>query len=637
MDSSGLPNPLVRISRSRMLSLGLVLLGATAIAAGGVGEVATVRVAEEVDANWRGAYDILVRPANSRLDLETTGGLVEPNFLGFSGTGGIGFRQLEAIRAIPDVELAAPVSVVGLLSYTASAPILCVSPLPERPTLFQVEATLLTSDGLGEIPLQRRSGEILVGPTAGLEDFKRWASGLSPGYSGSPEEGDFSLGYLPPIRSPLLAVDPKAELALLGPSARFLEPFERLGSPVPTTRTFDLSFIPRGFDLVKEDLRAGAALTERPVVPLAVSETLYASLALRVRLDQIGTPLPSWEAIPSDADNGERLTAAEAAAGPGSSFVGVRTLDVSHELRPFVPPPLTVVAPGFEPARGRCRVNYEIATPTLREVALMRRPDYEVRPPRSGSDTPTFTIASKGVVNAEAARVEPPGSSRGVVELGLEPAYRTLRTSPLEIAQGFRPVGPSDQPFYFAPISTFDLRGLDLPANPLTYVPLGAYDPPDTVFVAGPDGQTLSEPLPMRPTLNPAGLIAVPPLAITNLEAARLLRGDTPIDAIRVRVAGLTDFGPEARAKVERVASRIAELGLDVDIVAGSSPQPVEVYVPAYRLDRRPPGDLGFVRQGWTTLGAAERVERGLGEANLALLFLALAVAATFSVGLQLS
>lgn len=118
MGGSGLPGPLVRIVRSRTLSLGLVLLGATAIAAGGMGEAATVRVTEAVDANWRGAYDILVRPATSRLGLESTGGLVEPNFLGFSGTGGISFQQLDAIRAIPDVELAAPMSVVGLLANT---------------------------------------------------------------------------------------------------------------------------------------------------------------------------------------------------------------------------------------------------------------------------------------------------------------------------------------------------------------------------------------------------------------------------------------------------------------------------------------------------------------------------------------
>lgn len=637
LGNSGLPGPLTRLGRARPVVVGLALLATTAVAVGSMGEITMVRLTEEVNANWRGAYDILVRPRLSRLDLEITRGLVEPNFLGFSGRGGISFAQVDAIRAIPEVELAAPVSVVGHMSYTASAPIVCVSPLPDRPTLFEVDATLLTSDGLADIPLQRQTGKLLIGPNNGLDDFRRWASGLSPAISGTPTEGDFGLGYLPPIESPLVAVDPRAELALLGPSASFLESFERLDSPEPTTRTFDLSLVSQGFELAREDLRAAGARRERPVVPLAVSETLYAPLALRVRLERIGAPLPSWDPIPGDGDTRQKLAAAEAAAGSGQFFVGETTLDATRSLRPFVPPPLTIVAPGFRPLPGHCLPSYEVATPTLREVSLTLRPDYSIRSPRVGSLDPTFTIASKGVVNAEAAQVEPQDPANGVIEPGLEPAYRVLRSYPLEVAHGFRPDDPYDQPFYFAPIATFDLDRLDRPANPLTYVPLGAYDPPATDFVARPDGRPASKPSPMHPTLNPAGLITVPPLAITNLEAARLLRGETPIDAIRVRVSGLSDFGPEARAKVERVASRIAELGLDVDIVAGSSPQPVEIYVPAYRLGTWPPEDLGFVRQGWTTLGAAERVERGLGETNLALLLLALGSAAIFTVGLQLS
>jgi len=630
---SGLPGPMARLGRARPVAVGLALLGAIAIAAGGTGEVATVRLTEAVNANWRGAYDILVRPANSKLDLEATGGLVEPNFLGFAGKGGISFAQLDQIKAIPDVALAAPVSVVGLLSYTISAPVLCISPLPERPTLFQVEMTLLTSDGLRDIPLLERGGKLLVGPAAG---FDRWASGLSPGRSGSPNEGDFSLGYVPPIKSPLVAVDPEAERALLGPSARFLERFEELATPIPTTRTFDLSLVPKDFLVARGDLENAATRTERPVVPLAVSETLYAPLALRLHLDRIGAPLPSWDVIPKDVDTRQKFAAAEEAAGAGPTPIGERTVDVSSALRPFTPPPLTIVAPGFEPAPGDCLGTYDITVPTLNAVSLMLRPDYAARSPRPGSLSPTFTIASKGLANPDAAPVQPPVEA-GTMEIGLEPAYRTLRSVPLALTQDFRSTGPYDQPFYFAPITTFDLGRLDRPSNPLNYVPLGAYNPPATELVAGPDGRALPEPVPMRPTLNPAGLIAVPPLAITNLEAARLLRGDAPIDAIRVRVRGLTDFGAEARRRVERVASRIAELGLDVDIVAGSSPQPVEIYVPAYRVDRQPPGDLGFVRQQWTTLGAAERVERGLGETNLVLLLLALATAAVFAVGVQLS
>jgi len=88
--------------------------------------------------------------------------------------------------------------------------------------------------------------------------------------------------------------------------------------------------------------------------------------------------------------------------------------------------------------------------------------------------------------------------------------------------------------------------------------------------------------------------------------------------------------------RVERVASEVSALGLDVDIVAGSSPQPVEIYVGGYDVTSQPASDLGWVEQGWTTMGAAERVAGGLGETNHVLLALSALTALAFGVCLQL-
>ncbi|WP_328848662.1 hypothetical protein [Micromonospora zamorensis] len=61
-----------------------------------------------VQANYRSAYDILVRPAGTRGELETRQGLVRPNFL--SGQfGGLSLDQWRNIQAINGVEIAAPV------------------------------------------------------------------------------------------------------------------------------------------------------------------------------------------------------------------------------------------------------------------------------------------------------------------------------------------------------------------------------------------------------------------------------------------------------------------------------------------------------------------------------------------------
>lgn len=96
-----------------------------------------------------------------------------------------------------------------------------------------------------------------------------------------------------------------------------------------------------------------------------------------------------------------------------------------------------------------------------------------------------------------------------------------------------------------------------------------------------------------------------------------------------MRVAGLKGFDAASRAKVERVASRIAQLGLDVRIVAGSSPRPVDVYVPKYLPGGR---DLGWVQEEWTSLGAAQAASSALSGAEKALLFLSLGLALLLAV-----
>ncbi len=126
----GLPAPWVRLTRNRPMLLATVLAASVAIAAGAVADAAHVQVTSQVDAHWRGAYDILVRPHDSRLGLEKTAGVVEPNFLGFTGTGGITLDQLAAIRGLADVELAAPVAFIGYITTNASMPTHPHQPVP---------------------------------------------------------------------------------------------------------------------------------------------------------------------------------------------------------------------------------------------------------------------------------------------------------------------------------------------------------------------------------------------------------------------------------------------------------------------------------------------------------------------------
>jgi hypothetical protein len=88
-----------RAGRSLALVLGVLIAttGFTVLTASTV--TSRLQVTHEVEANFRGAYDVLVRPRGTRLDRETSAGLVRPNFLS-DEFGGITLAQVDRIRSV---------------------------------------------------------------------------------------------------------------------------------------------------------------------------------------------------------------------------------------------------------------------------------------------------------------------------------------------------------------------------------------------------------------------------------------------------------------------------------------------------------------------------------------------------------
>lgn len=84
--------------------------GFTVLSAGAA--ITQLRINGDIQANYRPAYDILVRPKGSRTALEDERGVVRPNYL--SGLfGGITQEQLAKVRSTPRVELGAPIAMLG--------------------------------------------------------------------------------------------------------------------------------------------------------------------------------------------------------------------------------------------------------------------------------------------------------------------------------------------------------------------------------------------------------------------------------------------------------------------------------------------------------------------------------------------
>jgi hypothetical protein len=622
-----------RLLRDRHAVAGLLVLVTLAALAAETSASASVVLSSDIDANWRGAYDILVRPTGARLALESTDGLVEPNFLSFAGGGGLGPDDVAAIRAIPGVDVAAPVSVVGYLSYAPSTPLLCIPELPAEPSLFELSYDVKVDDGTRSLLIQHRSGRVFVGPEeVPLNHFRDWYSSLGDvsaeaGPTG-PVEGDMFLGYLPAISSPLIAVDPSAESALLGANGSFLKPLARLeGRGSLTTSTFDVRLIPTELSIARGDLTGSPV--DRPVVPIVVSREIYANLTLHLDVSRIGRPLPDYPQF-INRTLSEKRKSVEAAVGDGVTRIGAVDLDLAGRIRPYLPPPAVLVWPNERPTRGQCLNQTEVRTPRLDSLLLVGRPAYTAL--ASGGGTRSFVASALGYVSAAGAWAAPQPAPDPSAPA--EQAYRATSVRPLAAAESFTSSGPDDQPFRFAPVGLFDPSAVDAGFNPLSYVPIGAYVPPRTL-IERDDAVPSASGAALRPGLNPAGFITVPPLAVTDLDAARLLRGPRSVDAVRVRVSGVSRYNLAGRQQVSRVAAALVGLGYDVDVVAGASPEPVAIRLPRYHSELPSVPDLEAVSQEWTTLGAATRVSTALGSVNTTLAGLSIVTGLGFAIALE--
>lgn len=635
---ASLPNPGRRVVRRPLAVPTFVLVATLVLAASRISVAADVRIAAEIAAHWRGAYDILVRPAGSSLGIEDTEGVVEPNFVGLAGHGGISAAQVEAIRGLRNVEIAAPIGWVGLASTSTTAPSLELTQFPAQPTLYTATMRVVTSDGLQEHLLLEVTQTILVGPDGGPDGGPLVISDSGDTATGPAPNGGWVVDVtnrraVPQLQSPILAVDPAAERALLAAQGTFLLPLETLenrdGLTVGST---DVADILAGYDqaaVISVLQTQGGAALARPVVPILVSSRAYAPFTVNVRVEQIGQPFAI--APESSLSKGEIIEQARKMAGPGRTTIGTNSVDWSEKLRAFKINGVGVPWPEQSFAEDAVPVGF--LPPSTLDAVLTLRPSYtSVTPPTGLSGAIAFEIEPLGPVGPGGQSVSAPtGGNGGGIIPGLEQAYRGVEAVNVPVANGQHPNGVFDQPYYLAPVGEYDLSSIVLPKDPLSYVPFGVYDEPDTALVAGPDG-VAREPQALTPTLNPRGLLAVPPMGIVDIHGAELLRGDTPIDAVRVRVAGISAYGPESLHRVEEVAAAIVEMGLTVEVVAASSPQDALIYVGDYFVEAPGEKDLGWVKQRWTTLGAAPRVERGLTQTNVALAGLTL-LAVTSVIG----
>jgi len=682
-----LPGPIRRLARERSRLVAVLLLAVVALAAAGIQSSAAATLAATLDANWRGAYDILVTAKGDESDVE---GLLAPNSLGSSA---LSFTELDSIRSVAGVDIAAPIGemIAPALKHGSASitiPRGFVAGADDEPQAFRVTVTYSTDDGLGERYVAESTTSLIVDetpvsdrPTApepefdGIDapctfnsfaiteqDYPELYESLCSGIRSEPapvtatENGSttstfftvsnnafvVNVGTPPQSVTRVTLVDPVAEAALLGEAGAFLVPLETI-APTDTTDVTTLTSWARATDsayaadfLEQEKLRSAQAAGFESEEVFAQVRQLYADNG--ADYDEAVQAQQSAYVPLLVADTDAAALSATVTIEPFGA-VDYAELDASGVTFPYE------LSDDLRTGKGGGQAESSTA-----DVAALLNPFINSDPtvPWPGS-TPTeldrsdvynsLMVQNAGVILGSPyldVDVTTSGASANLDPVGYRnPIPNYANGMPDLLAADADPLTPGAESVYAGAngLPTMESALLAVPVGSFSTEEITALQPSLSYVPLGayqPVSSTLANGTVMQPSVSGLGLVAPRTVAIASIYSAAAWNQKAPISAVRVRVAGIDAYSADARARVIEVASDIRDLGFTATIVAGSSPTDVAVQVNGYATGvdsatgEQTVESLGAVNQQWSELGAAARADLAISTASASALGIAL-------------
>jgi hypothetical protein len=607
-----------RLARTLALIAG-VLVAATAFTVlTAASQTAQLRTVGAVSANFSPAYDILVRPKGARTEVENRTGTVQPDFL--SGIyGGITMAQYHQVEKIPGVQVAAPIAMAGYAQLQAAifVPVPAAALAGPGTQLYRISTTWVSANGASRVPQPpgylyvtprplgvSPNGNAVTAPgpagcptaqglflSRGTNPFSAAAQSytlcwsrvnqydVDAGEGSSTEAGYFVTWTIPVL---IAAIDPRAEAELDG-----------LKGAIVSGR------------YLTENEDGSATQTSATLIPVLASSASGMNEYAQTTLTRLAAPAGTL-------DMNARWKSAQASA-PGRTVATVRTTaqQAYDAVLKGAGPTVTVVTPS-KSTTGAAVGGFWSVGPV----------DYQRT--TAGALVPRQAVNPRSVWNT--------GSTFRVAMDDEETQYRTV-TSHTTVRTELEPGQPSA-------ISLIGITGVFDPAkirafDPLSQVPLGDYQPVAAAPATAASHQVLHG-ADLLPSQNLGGLVSQPVNLITTLSALPQLENGhyytgvptaDPISVIRVRVAGVTGAGTLSRARINAVAQQIEQrTGLDVDVVAGSSPSPVTIDLPAGKFGQ-PPLTLS---EDWVKENVAVAILNAVDKTSVALFTLILVVCVLF-------
>ncbi|WP_313799029.1 FtsX-like permease family protein [Cytobacillus sp.] len=182
-------------------------------------------------------------------------------------------------------------------------------------------------------------------------------------------------------------------------------------------------------------------------------------------------------------------------------------------------------------------------------------------------------------------------------------------------------------------IGFYDPTKLNISKDPETELPMETYKIPTATLVLNKDDQPVNPPKVIKPTSNIYGYLMSPPTMLTTIEASEHILGNNPISAIRIKVKGVDELGDASQEKLEKVANEIESLtGHETTITLGSSPDPLLINIP--KVGKH--DSIGWIEQPWIKIGASIGIfkETKLGYSGIIACIILVSIIYVFSTNL---
>jgi putative ABC transport system permease protein len=595
---------------------------------------AQLRTVGTVSAHFVPSYDILVRPKGSRTALENQTDTVQPNFL--SGIyGGITMAQYHQLAQIPGVQVAAPIAMVG---YSLLVPQLSF-PLPSADLsqpgrqLYRITTTWISQGGASRVTpspsyvyvTPQRLGldnqvtgyltteqlpdgqTVTICPTdvnlepgvnpfgvAAQSDCTAWSKvnaygpqGVNTPYPAGAKNPGYAVYWDIPVL--IAAVDPAAEAKLDGLNHAVIS-----GKYLPETTSH-------------------SGTNAFPVLASSVSGLDETAVTQVTALSAPASPpsmTASWITQHATAPGPVISTVTTTAHQAYQQLLAALAVKYSHQVSPGGVQSIMYVGK-VQPSTGQ-PVSIE-ALWTTGPTTYHRSASGTLVPQLTNNSLSTWFSGGAQVVSMD------DGDNQ----------YRkiSVHAPATAVFTGF-PASPQL-------VGTFNPTKIN-EFDPLSRVPLGAYQP----VAAAPANPATKQALngsDLLPNQNLGGYVSQPVDLVTTLSALPALENSgyygtnlpvtDPISVIRVRVAGVTGPNAVSLERIREVAQQIElRTHLDVDIVAGSSPSPTTIDLPAGKYGQPPL----TVSEDWVKKGVAIAILTAIDKDSLVLFTLILVVCVLF-------